>query len=91
MEGSAKSVEDFEAINKLCDETLAIYPFDGETMAVKAKAQMELGFKDEAMKLYRKAVDNTRNGLVWQRVEEESGISRIDIERDLIEGINDED
>lgn len=91
MENSANSTDDFKAINDLCDETLNLYPFDGETMAIKAKAMMELGNKDEAMELYRKAVDNTRNGIIWQKVEVESGISRIDIERDLIEGVDDED
>ena len=42
------------------------------------------------MELYDKAIHNTRNGLIWQKVEDESGISRLDIERDLIEEFNNE-
>ena len=34
-------------------------------------------------------VNNTRNGIIWQKVEDEVGISRTDIERDLIEGLED--
>ena len=40
----------------------------------------------EAMNLYKKAIYHTRNGVIWQKVEDETGISRTDIERDLIEG-----
>ena len=41
---------------------------------------------EEAMNLYKKAIYHTRNGVIWQKVEDETGISRTDIERDLIEG-----
>jgi hypothetical protein len=59
-------------------------------MAIQAKAKMELGNKEEAMELYNKAIYNTRNGLIWQKVQDETGISRIDIERDIIEGLKNE-
>ena len=59
-------------------------------MAIQAKAKLECGQKEEAMKLYEKAIYNTRNGLIWQKVEDETGISRINIERDLIEVLNNE-
>lgn len=85
MEMDAKSKENYKAIEELCEEILDKYPFDGETMAIQAKAKMELGNVEEAMELYNKAIYNTRNGLIWQKVEDETGISRIDIERDLIE------
>ena len=85
MEMDAKSKENYKAIEELCEEILDKYPFDGETMAIQAKAKMELGNDEEAMELYKKAIYNTRNGLIWQKVEDETGISRIDIERDLIE------
>ena len=85
MEMDAKSKENYKAIEELCEEILDKYPFDGETMAIQAKAKMELGNDEEAMELYNKAIYNTRNGLIWQKVEDETGISRIDIERDLIE------
>ena len=32
-----------------------------------------------------------RNGIIWQKVEDETGISRIDMERDLIEELKYED
>ena len=85
-EGNAKSIEDYKSLSKLCEEILEIYPFDGEIMASCAKAKLECGNEEEAMNLYKKSIENTRNGLIWQKVEEESGVSRIEIERDLIEG-----
>ena len=91
MENNAKTMEDYEKIDALCDEVLKTYPFDGETMATQAKAKLECGHKDEAMKLYEKSVENTRNGLVWEKVKEESGISRIDIERDILERMAEEE
>lgn len=90
MENNAKSKDDYESIDKLCHEILEIYPFDGEVMAIQAKAKLECGLNKEAMNLYQKAVYNTRNGLIWQKVEDESGISRIDLERDFIEELNNE-
>ena len=89
-ENDARSKPDYEIINDLCEEALSLYPFDGEIMAIQAKAKMECGFEKEAMELYEKAIHNTRNGLIWQKVEDESGISRLDIERDLIEEFNNE-
>ena len=89
-ENNAKSVDDFKSIDEYCDGILKSYPFDGETMAFQARAKLECGHKQEAMNLYRKSIDNTRNGLIWQKVEDESGISRIDIERELIEELNNE-
>ena len=89
-EQEAESIDDFKVIDEYCDEILKVYPFDGETMAFQARAKMECGQEQEAMNLYRKSIDNTRNGLIWQKVEDESGISRIEIERDLIEEINNE-
>ena len=91
MENNAKTLKDYEKIDALCDEVLKTYPFDGETMATQAKAKLECGHKDEAMKLYEKSVENTRNGLVWEKVKEESGISRIDIERDILERMAEEE
>ena len=90
MENNAESAGDFEEIDKLCDEALSMYPFDGEIMAFQAKAKSECGNNAQAMELYRKAIDNTRNGLIWQKVEDETGISRLDIERELIEEFNNE-
>ena len=49
------------------------------------KKGLKLGRKEESNKLYYKALENTRNGLIWQKVEDETGISRIEIERSLIE------
>lgn len=83
----AQSNDDFKRIDDLCAEALSIYPFDGEVMAIQARAKSKLGQKDESNALYRKAINNTRNGLIWQKVEDETGISRIEIERELIEGI----
>ena len=34
---------------------------------------------------------NTKNGLIWQKIENETGISRIDLERDFIEELNNEE
>ena len=79
-----------EEIDELCDKALKMYPFDGEIMAIQAKAKLDCGKKEEAMNLYNKAIYNTRNGIIWQKVEDEVGISRTDIERDLIEGLEDE-
>lgn len=87
---NAKSSEDYEDIDKFCDEILDSYPFDGEVMAIQAKAKSELGQTEQSLELYEKAVVNTRNGLIWQKVEDECGISRIEMERELIEGENNE-
>jgi len=89
-EKNAKSVDDYKEIDELCQEILDMYPFDGETMAIHAKSKLECGKNEEAMKLYNKAIFNTRNGIIWQKVEDETGISRIDIERDLIEELQNE-
>ena len=89
-ENNAKSIEDYKEIENLCEEVLELYPFDGETMASYAKAKLECDKKEEAIEIYKKAIFNTRNGLIWQKVEDEIGISRIDIERDLIEELEDE-
>lgn len=86
----ANSKEDYEDIDRLCGEVLDIYPFDGEIMAIQAKAKLECGQKDESMELYEKAIVNTRNGLIWQKVEDEVGISRTEIEYKLIEEFENE-
>ena len=89
-ENNAKSREDFKLIDEFCNQVLKRYPFDGETMAFQARAKMECGEKQEAMNLYKKSIDNTRNGLIWKKVEDEIGISRIEYERKIIEGkVND--
>lgn len=85
-ENNASSIEDYKEIDDLCQEVLKIYPFDGEIMAYQARAKSESGDKEESLELYKKSIENTRNGLIWKKVEEESGISRIAIERELIEG-----
>lgn len=90
MENSADSIYDYVDIDELCDHILSLYPFDGEVMAYQAKAKSECGHEKEAMELYRKSVDNTRNGIIWQKVEDESGISRMDMEAELIEELNNE-
>ncbi|MDO5831265.1 MAG: LicD family protein [Methanobrevibacter sp.] len=90
MEKEAESVDDYKKIDELCSHVLSMYPFDGETMAYNAQAKSECGDKDAAMDLYRKSVDNTRNGIIWQKVEDESGISRMDMEAELIEVLNNE-
>lgn len=85
---NAKSSKDYKDINNLCNEILKKYPFDGETMAIQAKAKFELGQDNESLELYKKSILNTRNGLIWQKVEDESGISRMEMERKLIEEEN---
>lgn len=86
LENKSNHIDDFKEIDRLCDEILGLYPFDGEAMAIQAKAKLDLGNNEEAMNLYKKAIYHTRNGVIWQKVEDETGISRTDIERDLIEG-----
>ncbi len=90
MENNAQSGEDFKLIDEYCSEILESYPFDGETMAFQARAKLECGHKQQAMNLYEKSINNTRNGLIWQKVDDESGISRIDMERELIEELKNE-
>jgi len=85
MENIAETTEDYKKIDELCNHVLSLFPFDGETMAFQAKAKSECGKKNEARKLYLKSIDNTRNGIIWQKVEDESGISRMDKEAKLIE------
>ena len=91
MERNAKTAEDYESIDSICDEALNLYPFDGEIMASQAKAKSELGENEKAMELYKKSVDNTRNVLIWQKVEDECGYSRMDVERELIKELSGED
>ena len=86
MENNAKSEEDYKSIDEYCENVLETYPFDGEIMASQAKAKSECGQKDEAIELYKKAIVNTRNGLIWQKVEDETGISRSEMEYELIGG-----
>lgn len=83
-EFNAESLDDYRDIDELCDEILKSYPFDGETMAYQAKAKLECGLKEDARLLYRKAIDYTRNGFIWQKIEDEYDISRIEIERELV-------
>lgn len=89
-ESDAKSEDDYKDIDEFCNDVLEVYPFDGEIMAVQAKAKLECGQKDEAMELYNKAVFNTRNGLIWQKVQDEVGINRTEIEYSLIEELENE-
>ena len=86
-ENDAKSKEDYENLDKTCGEILEMYPFDGEIMAIQAKAKAECGKEIESIELYNKAINNTRNGMVWRKVEEETGISRYMMEYDLIEEV----
>lgn len=86
MENNAKSDEDYKSIDEYCENVLETYPFDGEIMASQAKVKSECGQKEEAIELYKKAIVNTRNGLVWQKVEDETGISRSEMEYELIGG-----
>ena len=90
MENTASFADDYRKIDELCAHVLSLYPFDGETMAFQAKAKLECDNEKEAMELYKKSINNTRNGLIWQKVEDESGISRIEMEADLIEVLNNE-
>ena len=90
MEKTADSVDDYKKIDEYCDYVLSLYPFDGETMAYQAQAKSECGYKKQAKKLYRKSVDNTRNGIIWQKVQDESGINRMDMEAKLIKVLNNE-
>ena len=91
MDYNADSLDDYRAIDEYCKDILEMYPFDGEVMAIQAKAKMECGLDNEAMDLYNNAIYNTRNGLIWQKIENETGISRIDLERDFIEELNNEE
>ena len=90
MDLNAKDNNDFKKIDELAQHILSSYPSDGETIAFQARAITELGYKQEGMELYKLAIENTRNGIIWQKVEDESGISRIDIESKLIEELNNE-
>ena len=91
MENNAKTATDYKEIDELCEKALEMYPFDGEIMAIQAKAKLECGHEEEAMKLYKKSVDNTRNGIIWQKVEDECGYSRMNVERELIKELNGEE
>ena len=84
-----KELVDYNDIDSLCNHILSLYPFDGEIMAFQAQAKLECGHEEDAMKLYNESINNTRNGLIWQKVEDESGISRIEIESELIKMIDD--
>ncbi|WP_158499610.1 LicD family protein [Methanobrevibacter olleyae] len=90
-ENNAQTIDDYKSIDKFCNDALILYPFDGEIMAIQAKAKLKSGQKEEGMELYKKSVHNTRNGLIWQKVEDECGYSRMDIERELIKELNGEE
>ena len=77
MDKKADSDAEWEKIISLADKTLELYPFDGEAMAFLAHAQLKLGDKERALDVYKKAVTKTRNGMIWEKVNMESGISRI--------------
>ncbi len=70
----------WEDICALSETILQMYPNDGETMAYLAQANKELGELKKAEELYKTAIFNTRNGLIWEKVKMESGISRIEEE-----------
>ena len=53
------------------------YPNDGEIMAYIAEAYYQLGKKEKAYEMYNQAVQNTRNGFVWQYAKKRSGIDKM--------------
>ena len=77
MDMNAGSHEEWEAIVRLAKRALELYPFDGEVMAFLAHALLELGEQKCAMDTYKEAVAKTRNGMIWEKVNRESGICRI--------------
>ena len=84
-ESDASSFEDYEALKIQCNRALDLYPFDGEIIASLAHATLKCGDTKDAMKLYKLALQRTRNGLIWEKIKNESGLDGIALERQKIE------
>ena len=73
----SKVSEDYEKIILDGTNFLNEYPNDGEIMAYIAEAYYQLGKKEKAYEMYNQAVQNTRNGFVWQYAKKRSGIDKM--------------
>ena len=73
----ANEDKDYEKIIAEANEMLKEYPEDGEIMAYIAAAYYMMGDNEKAKKMYAEAVENTRNGFVWQFAKKHVGIDRM--------------
>ena len=73
----SKVSEDYEKIILDGTNFLNEYPNDGEIMAYIAEAYYQLGKKEKAYEMYNQAVQNTRNGFVWQYAKKRSDIDKM--------------
>jgi len=73
----SKVSEDYEKIILDGTNFLNEYPNDGEIMAYIAEAYYQLGKKEKTYEMYNQAVQNTRNGFVWQYAKKRSGIDKM--------------
>ena len=84
----ANEDKDYEKIIAEANEMLKEYPEDGEIMAYIAAAYYMMGDKENATKMYAKAVENTRNGFVWQFAKKHVGIDRMLEEEIYVNGLS---
>lgn len=77
MGKKASDDKDYEEMIDVANKMLAEYPEDGEIMAYIAGAYYMLGDQENATKMYAEAVENTRNGFVWQFAKKHVGIDRM--------------
>lgn len=73
----AKDSKDLEKIIVDGNNFLEECPNDGELMAYIAEAHYQLGEQEKAYEMYNQAVQNTRNGFVWQYAKKHSGIDKM--------------
>ncbi len=89
MTKKANENKDYENIIDEANKMLLEYPEDGEIMAYIAASYYWLGDNEKATEMYRKAVDNTRNGFVWQFAKKHVGIDRMLEEEIYVNGLSD--
>ncbi|MBQ6512843.1 phosphorylcholine transferase LicD [Methanobrevibacter sp.] len=69
--------DDYRNLIAEANKMLSEYPEDGEIMAYIAGAYYLLGDQEKSFEMYRKAVDCSRNGFVWQFAKKHAGIDRM--------------
>lgn len=65
---------DLDKAESLCEKGLRVFKNDGELMKYKGDVELSKGNEAEAIAIYRNAVKNTRNGLIWLELKKKYGI-----------------
>ena len=80
--------DDYRNLIAEANRMLSEYPEDGEIMACIAGAYYLLGDQDKSCEMYRKAVDCSRNGFVWQFAKKHAGIDKMNEEEIYVNSLS---